>query len=84
MDCGLPVSSVHGLFFFFSLRQEYWSGLPFPTPRDPPNRGIEPVSSSLQADSLPLSHWESPEELTGSRKNSLLKTGRSQEKNGHS
>ena len=74
MDCGLPVTSVHGSFFF--PRQEYWSGLPFPTPRDPPNRGIEPVSSTLQADSLPLRHWESPEELTGSGKNILLKTGR--------
>ena len=30
----------------------------------------------MQADSLPLSHWESPEELTGSGKNILLKTGR--------
>ena len=63
-------------FFFFFPRQEYWSGLPFPTPRDPPNRGIEPASSAMQADSLPLSHWESPEELTGSGKNILLKTGR--------
>ena len=25
-------------------RQEYWSGLPFPTPRDLPNPGIEPAS----------------------------------------
>ena len=25
-------------------RQEYWSGLPFPTPGDPPNPGIEPAS----------------------------------------
>ena len=25
-------------------RQEYWSGLPFPTPRDLPKPGIEPVS----------------------------------------
>ena len=24
--------------------QEYWSGLPFPSPEDPPNPGIEPVS----------------------------------------
>ena len=24
-------------------RQEYWSGLPFPPPEDPPNPGIEPV-----------------------------------------
>ena len=28
-------------------RQEYWSGLPFPSPRDLPNPGIEPVSPAL-------------------------------------
>ena len=28
-------------------RQEYWSGLPFPTPGDLPNTGIEPVSPAL-------------------------------------
>ena len=34
-------------------RQEYWSGLPFPSPGDLPNPGIEPRSPTLQADSLP-------------------------------
>ena len=34
-------------------RQEYWSGLPFPSPGDLPNTGIEPRSPALQADSLP-------------------------------
>ena len=34
-------------------RQEYWSGLPFPTPGDLPDPGIEPGSPTLQADSLP-------------------------------
>ena len=37
-------------------RQEYWSGLPFPSPGDLPHLGIEPpspVSPALQADSLP-------------------------------
>ena len=33
-------------------RQEYWSGLPVPSPRDLPNPGIEPRSPALQADSL--------------------------------
>ena len=33
-------------------RQEYWSGLPFPSPGDLPHRGIEPRSPALQADSL--------------------------------
>jgi hypothetical protein len=32
--------------------QEYWSGLPFPSPGDLPEPGIEPGSSALQADSL--------------------------------
>ena len=38
-------------------RQEYWSGLPFPSPGDLPDPGIEATSLSLlhwQADSLPL------------------------------
>ena len=34
-------------------RQEYRSGLPFPSPDDLPHPGIEPKSSALQADSLP-------------------------------
>ena len=34
-------------------RQEHWSGLPFPSPGDLPNPGIEPVSPALQADALP-------------------------------
>ena len=33
-------------------RQEYWSGLPFPSPGDLPNPGIQPGSPPLQADSL--------------------------------
>ena len=34
-------------------RQEYWSGLPFPSPGDLPDTGIEPRSPALQADTLP-------------------------------
>ena len=40
-------------------RKEYWSGLPFRSPRDLPNPGIEtpfPVSPALAEDSLLLSH----------------------------
>ena len=33
-------------------RQEYWSGLPFPSAGDLPNPGIEPESPALQADAL--------------------------------
>ena len=34
-------------------RQEYWSGLPFPSPGGLPDPGIEPRSPSLQANTLP-------------------------------
>ena len=42
-------------------RQEHWSGLPFPSPEDLPDRGIKPGSPALQADSLPP---EPPGKLT--------------------
>ena len=38
-------------FMGFS-KQEYWIGLPFPSPGDRPNPGIEPWSPALQADAL--------------------------------
>ena len=37
-------------------RQEYWSGLPFPSPEDLPDPGMEPRSPALQADSLLFDH----------------------------
>ena len=40
MYCSLPGSSVHEI-----SRQEYWSGLPFPSPGDLPNPGIESGNS---------------------------------------
>ena len=55
MDYSLPGSSVHG----FS-RQEYWSGLPFPSAGDLPDPGIELESPALQADSLPAELPGSP------------------------
>ena len=39
-------------FMEFS-RQEYWSGLPFPSSQDLPDPGIDPGSSALRADALP-------------------------------
>ena len=42
MTCSLPGSSVH-----IFPRQEYWNRLPFPSPRDPPDPGIEPTSPAL-------------------------------------
>ena len=41
-------------------RQECWSGLPFPSPGDLPNPGIEPRSPALQADALPSEPPEKP------------------------
>ena len=43
--CQAPLS----MGFF---RQEYWSGLPFPSLGDLPNPGIEPGSPALEADAL--------------------------------
>ena len=49
-----PWTAIHQvpLSMRFS-RQGYWSGLPFPSPGDLPNPGIELRSPTLQADSLP-------------------------------
>ena len=40
---GIPRIVANNLSMEFA-KQEYWSGLPFPTPEDLPNPGIEPVS----------------------------------------
>ena len=52
-DSAIPWTAVHQapLSMEFS-RQEYWSGLPFPTLGDLPDPGIEPGSPALQVDSL--------------------------------
>ena len=42
------------------LRQEYWSGLPFPSPGNLPDPGIEPGSLVLQADSSLTELGEKP------------------------
>ena len=47
MDCSPPGSSVHGIL------QEYWTEMPFPSPGDLPDPGIESGSPALQANSLP-------------------------------
>ena len=47
MGCDPPGSSVG-----FSS-QEYWGGLPFPSPGDLPKPGIKSESPALQADSIP-------------------------------
>ena len=43
-------------------RQEHWSGLPFPSPEDFLNPGIEPGSPALQADALPSEPPEDSED----------------------
>ena len=54
-------------------RQEYWSGLPFPSPGDLPDTRIEPGSPALQADALPSeSPGKPPKEGGGSDKNQQL------------
>ena len=55
MDLARQASLSMGL-----LRQEYWNGLPFPSPGDLPNPAIKLESPVWQADSLPLSHQGNP------------------------
>ena len=47
VDCSLPGFSIHRI-----LWQEYWSGLPFPSPGDLPDSGIETRSPALDEDTL--------------------------------
>ena len=52
-----PLTVATGLLCSWDFsRQEYWNGLPFPSPGGLPNPGIEPTSlvSALQADSMQL------------------------------
>ena len=44
MDCSLPGSSIHGIF-----QAKYWSGLPFPSPGDLPDPGIEPAATAAKS-----------------------------------
>ena len=46
-------------------RQEYWSGLPFPSPGDLPNPGLEPRSPALRADTLPSEPPGKPQSTEG-------------------
>ena len=58
MDCSLPGSSVHGIF-----QAKVLEWLPFPSPGDLPNSGVEPGSPTLQADTLPSEPPGKPGEL---------------------
>ena len=48
-------------------KQGYWSGLPFPSPEDLPDPGIEPGCPTLQADSLPSEPPGKPNEGSPTR-----------------
>ena len=67
VTCQIPLSME------FS-RQEYWRGLPFPSPGDLPDPGIEPRSPVLQANSLPSETPGKPKEDLESKIGPKLKT----------
>ena len=57
------VSHIAGRFFTIRATreaQEYWSGLPIPSPGERPDPGIKPESSALQANSLSAELPEKP------------------------
>ena len=64
-DLGTPQTEAYqaSLSMGFS-REEYWSGLLFPSPEDLSDPRIKPASPALQADSLPFELQESPEDVT--------------------
>ena len=64
MDYSLSAPPSMGFF-----RLECWSGLPFPSPGELPNPGIEPGSPTLQADALPS---EPPGKHKDVSKNSVI------------
>ena len=55
------------------FRQEYWSGLPFPSPGDLPDPGIKPRSPTLQADTSPSEPPGKPLNIAYSTKPLLTK-----------
>ena len=72
-------------------RQEDWSGLPFPSPGDLPDPGIEPRSPALQVDSLLRArrethgayiHFSKGWEGTSGKTNDCLETGKREREKG--
>ena len=61
MDCNLLAC--------LSMRQEYWSGLPFLSPGHILGPDIKSISPAWQADSLPLRHEGSPSQYFGDLEN---------------
>ena len=72
MSCGLvaklchfvtPWTAAHQSHLSMGFpRQECWSGLPFPSPGDLPDPGLEPASPAWQVGSLPPSHLGGPKD----------------------
>ena len=66
-------------------RQEYWNGLPFPSPEDFPHPGIEPRSPALQADALPSGPpgkplvYKGPSYMNKKKSNEPIKIGKRNE-----
>ena len=66
-------------------RQEYWNGLPFPSPEDFPHPGIEPRSPALQADALPSEPpgkplvYKGPSYMNKKKSNEPIKIGKRNE-----
>ena len=52
---GMSCSGAYWLVISLQLikKKKYWNGLPFPSPGDLPDSGIEPGSPALQAEALP-------------------------------
>ena len=70
MDCNYQAPLSMG----FS-RREYSSGLPFPSPGDLPNPGVEPGSPALQADALPSEPPGKPQDHFTPNKRGFLRGG---------
>ena len=64
--CATPQTAAHQALPSLGFsRQEYWSGLPFPSPGDLPDPGIEPRSPVIQADALTSEPPGKPSNITG-------------------
>ena len=63
--CATPYTAAHQapVFLGFS-RQEYWSGLPFPSPEDLPNPETEPISPALAGGFFTTESPGRPSQLT--------------------
>ena len=68
-DSATPWTVAHCTLLSMEIsRQEYWSGLPFPTPRDLPNPGIGHASPSLAGGFVTTVPHEKPIKLVGELK----------------